>query len=155
MLLYQKFKPFFFYIFLNLVLLPASISIHEWGHWFVAYMLGYKRGYVIFSLAGGMFILNEPLHSLLDGLLIGVSGGVTVTLVFAILYFSMDWETDLVEKNVLKSYCISQFTYALSEGMYGIGMVNLDVLIIVSNFVYPLCFYAYLIFTFIQIYYGE
>jgi len=152
---YQKFKPLFFYIFLNLVLLPASISIHEWGHWFIAYVLGYKHGYVIFSLAGGMFILNEPLHNLIDGLLIGISGGVTVTLVFAILYFSMDWETDLVEKNVLKSYCISQFTYGLTEGMYGIGLVDFNALAIVSNVIYPICFYAYLIFTFIQIHYGE
>jgi len=140
---------------LNLVLLPACISIHEWGHWFTAYLLGYKQGYVKFSLAGGMFILNEPLHSLLHGLLIGISGGVTVTLIFAILFFCMDWETDFVEKNVLKSYCISQFTYGLTEGLYGIGIVNEDALFIVSNIVYPLCFYAYLIFVFLHVYYGD
>ena len=152
---YQRFKPLLFYTFLNLVFLPASVSLHEWGHWFASYCLGYKHGYVIFSPAGGLFHLDEPLHRQLDGFLIGVSGGVTVTIVFAILYFCMDWETDLVEKNVLKSYCVSQFTYALTEGMYGIGAVSMDTLILISNIIYPICLYAYLILTFIQIYHGE
>ncbi|MCS7369077.1 MAG: hypothetical protein NDF57_05145 [archaeon GBS-70-058] len=151
----QKLKPLFFYVFLNLVFLPACISLHEWGHWFAAFCLGYRSGYVRFTLAGGMFFLNELLHSLLDGWLIGISGGVTVTLVFAILFFCLDWETDFVEKQVLKSYCISQFTYAWVEGLYGIGMVDADALFIISNVVYPICFYAYLIWTFIYIYFGE
>jgi len=135
--------------------MPSCVSLHEWGHWLAAYLLGYRSGYVIFSPAGGLFHPDEPLHRLLDGFIIGISGGVTVTLIFAILYFCMDWETDLVEKNVLKSYCISQFTYALTEGIYGIGTINLDTLVIVSNVIYPICFYSYLVLTFIQIYYGE
>jgi len=151
----QKFKPIFFYIFLNIVLLPACISIHEWGHWFCAYLLGYKQGYVKFTLAGGYFNLNEPLHSIADGLFIGISGGVTVTLIFGICYFCLDDETDFIERRVLKSYCISQFTYALTEGMYGLGIVNEDALFIISNIVYPLFFYAYLIWVFIYIYYGD
>jgi len=135
--------------------MPAAISLHEWGHWAIAYLLGYRRGYVVFTPAGGMFILTEPLRSIIDGLLIGVSGGVTVTLVFALLFLCLDWETDLVEKNVLKSYCISQFTYAMSEGLYGMGILSFDALFIISNFVYTLCFYAYLIWTFIYTYHGD
>jgi len=148
-------KPLLFYVFLNLVLLPASISLHEWGHWLTAYTLGYKKGYVIFSPAGGMFFLGEPLYSLLHGLLIGLSGGFTVVVVFGILYICLDWETDLVEKNVLRSYCTSQFVYALVEGLYGLGIVNLNILIIASNFIYPICLYGYLIYTFIQIYHNN
>jgi len=111
-------------------------------------------GYVTFTLAGGCFHMSEPLRNLADGLLIGLGGGLTVTLIFGALYSLMDWETDLVEKYVLKSYCVSQFTYAFVEGMYGLGIVDLNALLIISNVVYPICLYGYLVWVFINLYFG-
>jgi len=127
------------------------ISLHEWGHWFIAYLLNYKYGYVIFSLAGGLFFLNEPLRGIADGFLIGVGGGFTVCFIFSMLYLCLDWETDFIEKNVLRNYALHQIFYGYFEGLYGLGLIGIDILQLVSNIVYPVILYSTLIYIFIKI----
>ena len=150
-----KFKPLFFYVFLNLVLLPASISLHEWGHWFSFYCLGHKQGYVIFSLAGGMFISQESIADLSHLFIIGISGGMTVTFIFGILYLCLDWETDYIEKQVLRNYIAHQFFYAFAEAFYAIGLYDINVLSAISMFIYPICLYGTLIYICIQLFKGD
>jgi hypothetical protein len=139
-----------YYVVFNLVLLPASISLHEWGHWLAAYTLNYRSGYVVFTPAGGYFYPNEPLRSIMDGFIIGIAGGLTVATIFTILYFFLDWETDEIEKYVLRNYVIHQTVYAMFESLYGMGLINENILYIVSVIIYPICLYGSLIYLFLR-----
>jgi hypothetical protein len=138
-----------YYAVFNLILFPASISLHEWGHWLSAYCLGYHNGYVTYTPAGGFFHPNQPLRSIYDGMIIGVSGGLTVALIFTALYLFLDWETDEAEKYALRNYIIHQTIYAFFEMLYGAGIINADLLIIVSGVIYPICLYGSLAILFI------
>jgi len=155
LLSYSKLKPYFFYVFYNLIVLPAVLSLHEYGHWFFAYTLGYHKGYVIFSYAGGMFILNEQLKNVLDGFIIGVGGGFFASTILAMLYFAMDWETDFIEKCVLRNYILHQLSYAYVEGLYGLGLIDYPLLELTSNIIYPLCLYSTLTYLFIKYGFGD
>jgi len=147
----QELKLMFFYVIFNLILLPACISLHEWGHWFAAALLGYRQGYVTYCWSGGIFHLAEPIRNTLDSALIGVAGGLTVGVIFSAFYFCLDWETDMVEKYVLRNYIVSQLIYAYVEMLYGLGIVDLNLLVIVSNIVYPICLYTSLIYLYIHL----
>ena len=149
--LLDEIKLMIYYIIFNLVLLPASVSLHEWGHWAMAYTLNYKDGYVIYTPAGGYFYLREPLRSVYDGFLIGIAGGLTVTFIFTALYLFFDWETDMIEKYVLRNYIIHQTVYAMFESLYGMGLISENILYIVSVIVYPVCLYGSLIYIFIEL----
>jgi len=145
-----EFKTLLYYIFLNFILLPSVLSLHEWGHWFVAYSLGYKDGVVEFTWAGGFFILKEPLKNVCDSFLIGIAGGFTVGILYTIFYYCLDWETDAIEKYVIRNYILHQFAYGYLEGCYSIGIFDYVILQLISNILYPILLYSTLIYIFIK-----
>jgi len=134
--------------------MSASISIHEWGHWFAFNCLGYKKGYVIFTIAGGMFITKEEITNPIHLFIIGISGGMSVAFIFGVLYLCLDWETDEIEKQLLRNYILYQSIYAIVEGLYAIGLFDFDVLSTISIVVYPIFFYATLIYICIKTFKG-
>jgi len=143
------------YVVLNLLLWRVTIALHEDGHWITASLLGYRDIIVVFSFAGGYALVREPIASPLHGLLIGLGGGLWVSVVYSAFYMVLDWETDMAEKMLLKTYVLSQFTYAVVEGIYGLGLLDIGVLSLISMIVYPICLYGYLIWLFIYLYVGE
>jgi hypothetical protein len=102
-----------------------------------------------------MFIPQEPITDLTHLFLIGISGGMTVTFVFGILYFCLDWETDAIEKQVLRNYIVHQFFYAYTEAFYAIGLFDINVLSIISQVLYPICLYGTLIYICTQLFKGD
>jgi hypothetical protein len=143
-------KLIIYYIFFNLILYPSTISLHEWGHWAIAWILNYRKGYVKFYPSGGVFIPCEILRSSIDGLLIGLGGGLTVAFIFTVIYLFLDWETDEIEKCVLRNYILHQAVYGLFEALYGFGLFDIFILEVVSITIYPICLYATLIYLFIK-----
>jgi len=148
-------RDLLYYILYNLLILPASISLHEYGHFIAAYCLGYYTGYATFSWAGGMFALREPLRSIIDGFVIGISGGLFAAFILMGLYFCMDWETDRVEKLVLIVYILHQLAYSILEGYANVGWLDWNLLAIISNILYPILLYGFLVYLAVKLHSEE
>jgi len=148
-------REFAKYILLNLVLWRVTIALHEDGHWITASLLGYRDMEVRYSFAGGYIIIHELIRSASDGFMIGLGGGLWVSLVYIAFYLVLDWQTDMAEKFLLKAYVLFQSSYAVMEALYGAGYVDLGILSAVSMTIYPICLYGYLAWLFIHLYVGN
>jgi len=143
------------YILLNLILWRVTIEVHEDGHWIMSTLLGYKDIKVMYSWAGGITLIGETILSILHGFLIGIAGGLWVSIVYTAFYLVLDWQTDMAEKFLLKAYILFQSTYAVVEAIYGAGYLDIGILSLVSMTLYPICLYGYLIWLFIYLYIGD
>jgi hypothetical protein len=143
------------YILLNLILWRVTIEVHEDGHWMMASLLKYRDITIMYSWAGGITLIGETIPSALHGFLIGISGGLWVSIVYTAFYLVLDWQTDMAEKFLLKAYILFQSTYAVVEAIYGAGYLDIGILSLVSMTLYPICLYGYLIWLFIYLYIGD
>jgi len=115
-------------IALFIVFLSLSIIIHETFHLIVARALGYNAdifyGMGLFNVYGYVHMVPSS-QGFIHTILIFCAGGLGTGAVFLILWSTID---DIVAKLLLSFFTSMQLTYGILEPMYGVGLVQIDLL---------------------------
>ncbi len=123
-----------FFIIFHLI----NLGLHEMGHYFAADILGYSA-YVRFDLIHAFTVVALPFGTI-DGLIIGLSGGLFAGTIFLVLALI---STNVARDMMLGFFVTANFIYMIAEGLWGYGILHISAL----NYLAPIL--AGIVFVFL------
>jgi len=100
------------------VFFMLTLAWHEFCHLMVLKVLG-GDGYIIYTLLGGFVIITKAPDTLLELVLVYLSGGLGCSLLYAYFYFWwLEEPTDRYVRLICLAFLISQIAYAVLEALW-------------------------------------